>query len=200
MAGGGYPRIQRHFLLVSARVRPSGRGRPAPDGRPPSRGSRGSAGYRRPEPSRPDQSHHFPRVGILVLRQDWDARADGRAPDEPGVLVRPRSHRDHVRPSNIDPIEHLADGLLAEPIRDRRVAPQRPELPELSSRPAEPQLIGRSRRDRGACAAPLPERRPGLPTAVRIVPPSPGRSTVSRRPSSSSRTRVITGWCGAAPR
>lgn len=46
-------------------------------------------------------------------------------PEQPRVLVRLWVHREQPGPLDVDPGEDLVQRLLAKPVRDRRVSPER---------------------------------------------------------------------------
>ncbi|HEY5628204.1 MAG TPA: hypothetical protein VIR16_01720 [Candidatus Limnocylindrales bacterium] len=49
--------------------------------------------------------------------------------------------RDHIRPEDLDAIEELVRGFLADLAWYRRIGPQLAEPPELVHRASEPQLV-----------------------------------------------------------
>ena len=84
--------------------------------------------FRRADASRPDHSH------MLLLPERCQ-------PEQPRVLVGLRVHREQLGSLNVDPGEDLVQRLRAQPIRDRRVPPQHPELGESLASSPEPELV-----------------------------------------------------------
>jgi len=95
--------------------------------------SRSEGRWSRGYPSRPDHSH------MLLLPERCQ-------PEQPRVLVRLRVHREQLGSLDVHPGGDLVQRLLAQPVRDRRVPPERPELRQAPPGAPQPELVGQRRR------------------------------------------------------
>jgi hypothetical protein len=62
-------------------------------------------------------------------------------PEQPRVLVRLRMHREQLGSLDVDSGEDLVQRLRAQPVRDSRIPPERPELGKSFASSSKSELV-----------------------------------------------------------